>query len=106
MKRVKSILLTLFVAVLCVDLSFPTYSSTAKENITFTNWPLARMDSRNSGFTKSYISTTMKFDTLLPVKSFHAPIIANQRYYSIELETNALHCYQQKIRIFAENIPV
>jgi len=93
-KRVKSILLTLFVSVLCVYPTFSTYSSTANENITFTNWPLARMDSRNSGFTAATFSTTMKFDTLLPVKSFHAPIIANQRYYLIELETNALHCYQ------------
>ncbi|MCK5847918.1 MAG: PQQ-binding-like beta-propeller repeat protein [Caldisericia bacterium] len=93
-KRIHSILLATLVAIVCIYPLPATYSSpSANEDITYTSWPLIRVDSNNSGFTSATFPTTMEFDEFLPVHSFHAPIIANNCYFLIEWETGELQCY-------------
>ncbi len=91
--KVASILLTILIFFLCIIPLHAFSSLAANESTTYTNWPLMRMDSNNSGFTPATLPTTMKFDEFLPVDSLHAAIVANNNYFLIEWGTGELHCY-------------
>ncbi len=90
-------ILTIFGAILLLLLSIlplqSTHSFFATENVYYTNWSLARVDSNNSGFSTAAFPETLVFDSYLSTYNFHAPIVANNCYFLIDLETGNLHCY-------------
>ncbi|MCK5847907.1 MAG: hypothetical protein KAH01_01765 [Caldisericia bacterium] len=60
----------------------------------YTNWPLLRVDSSNTGFCTTSFPTTMEFSEFLPVKSQRPPIVGNNRYFIVEYETGTVFCYE------------
>lgn len=90
-RRYISILLVFFLYILLLNpvLVFGSSDST----VSYTNWPLLRVDTRNTGFTTATFPTTMEFDEFLPIQSQRPPIVANNQYYLVEFETGTVHCY-------------
>jgi len=89
-RRVLSYLVVLF---LFVGQSYSSSITVSANTATYTNWPLLRVDHRNTGFTTASFPTTMEFDEFLPIQSQRPPIVANNQYYLVEFETGTVHCY-------------